>query len=164
MEWHVRAFLKASLFWLTLGVTLGVAMAVHPLWTVYRPAHMHMNLLGFVTMMIFGVGYHVIPRFSGHPLHSRRAPRWHWWMSNVGLALMAIGFALRAHALGVAGPVLGVGGTLSAAGAYTFVYVIWRTIDGPAGMRRAMERTERSFAASARPPLPVSPERTAGER
>ena len=45
MEWFVKAFLKASLAWLTLGVTLGVAMAAHPVWTVYRAAHMHMVML-----------------------------------------------------------------------------------------------------------------------
>ena len=72
MEWFVKAFLKASLAWLALGVTLGLAMAAHPVWTVYRAAHMHMVLLGFVTMMIYGVAYHVIPRFAGFPLHSRR--------------------------------------------------------------------------------------------
>ncbi len=51
MDWFVRWFLKASLGWLTLGVTAGVAMAVHPVWTVYRAAHLHMVLLGFVTMV-----------------------------------------------------------------------------------------------------------------
>ena len=55
MEWFVKAFVKASLVWLALGVTLGVAMAAYPAWIIYRPAHMHMVLLGFVTMMIFGV-------------------------------------------------------------------------------------------------------------
>ena len=30
MIWFAKAFLKASLTWLALGVTLGVAMAVHP--------------------------------------------------------------------------------------------------------------------------------------
>ena len=72
MDWFVRAFLKSSLVWLGLGVTLGVGMAGHPAWLVYRPAHLHMTLLGFVAMMIFGVAYHVIPRFTGHPLHGRR--------------------------------------------------------------------------------------------
>jgi len=129
MDWFVRAFLKASLAWLALGVTLGVAMAVHPMWTLYRVVHMHMLLLGFVTMMIFGVGYHVVPRFSGSPLHRPRAAGWHWWMANVGLALMAIGFGLRAHALDAATPVLAVGGSLSAIGAYIFVYLLWRTLD-----------------------------------
>jgi len=132
MDWFVKAFLKASLAWLTLGVTLGVAMAAHPVWTVHRPAHMHMVMLGFVTMMIYGVAYHVIPRFTGAPLYSRRAAAWHWWVSNVGLALMVVGFALRANAAPVATPLLAVGGSLSAIGAYVFAYVLWRTMDGAA--------------------------------
>src|SRR6476620_5609857 len=96
MDWFVRAFLKASLLWLGLGVTLGVAMAAHPAWSVYRTAHLHMNMLGFVTMMIYGVAYHVIPRFSGHALHSRRTAVVHVWLANAGLAGMVAGFAVRA--------------------------------------------------------------------
>lgn len=140
MDWYVRAFLKASLAWLALGVTLGVAMAAHPAWTVYRLAHVHMLLLGFVTMMIFGVAYHVIPRFAGFPLHSRRAAVWHWWISNAGLLLMVAGFASRARGTAWATIVLGSGGTLAATGAYLFVYVLWRTIDGPAAMRAETKR------------------------
>jgi cbb3-type cytochrome oxidase subunit 1 len=149
MDWFVKAFLKASLAWLALGVTLGLAMAVHPAWTVYRPAHAHMVLLGFATMMIYGVAYHVIPRFTGHALHSRRAAGVHWWMSNVGLALMATGFALQANGSALAAPVLAVGGTSSAAGAYTFAYVLWRTIDGARAVRRPA-------AAPGRPGLPIA--------
>ena len=156
MERFVRAFLKASLVWLTLGVTLGVAMAAHPVWTVYRPAHMHMVLLGFVTMMIFGVAYHVIPRFAGFPLHSRRAATWHWWMSNVGLALMVCGFIARAHARAEGTPVLAVGGTLSALGAYTFVWVLWHTLDGPAPMRRAAKRAQEAAARPGATTLPLA--------
>jgi cbb3-type cytochrome oxidase subunit 1 len=149
MEWFVRAFLKASLAWLALGVTLGVAMSAHPVWTMYRSAHMHMVLLGFVTMMIYGVAYHVIPRFTGHALHSRRAAVAHWWLSNAGLALMAVGFAVQATVAGVGTVLLATGGTLSAAGAYTFAYLIWRTIDGPRGMRAA-EKRARDIAETAR--------------
>lgn len=152
MEWHARAFLKASLAWLSLGVTLGVAMAVHPAWAIYRTAHMHMNLLGFVTMMIFGVAYHVLPRFTGHVLWSPRLPAGHWWAANVGLTLMVTGFVCRLSD-GVAGQVgaalLGAGGTLSALGAYAFAYNMWRTIDGPA-VRRAV-----TSSSTARATLPL---------
>lgn len=149
MDWYVRAFIKASLAWLAMGVTLGVAMAAHPLWTIYRLAHVHMVLLGFVTMMIYGVAYHVIPRFAGFPLHSRRAAVWHWWIANAGLALMAVGFALRARAWPWATHVLACGGTLSATGAYVFVFLLWRTIDGPSSLRTAAKRARQ--AAEARP-------------
>ena len=132
MDWFVRAFVKASVAWLALGATLGVAMAAYPAWTIYRPAHAHMNLLGFVTMMIFGVGYHVLPRFSGNPLHDRRLAGLHWWISNAGLALMVAGFVLRPAAglpVAVGTTVLALGGTLSALGAYAFAWNVWRTID-----------------------------------
>ena len=136
MDWFVRAFLKSSLAWLGAGVSLGIAMAVHPAWAVYRTAHLHMNLLGFVAMMIFGVAYHVIPRFTGHPLHSRRLAVIHWWLANAGLALFVAGLVMLPHtAVGMPRVVVATGGILSAAASYAFVYNLWRTIDGPRGRR-----------------------------
>ena len=143
MEWFVKAFLKASLTWLGLGVTLGVAMATHPAWVRYRTSHLHMNLLGFVAMMIFGVAYHVIPRFTGNPLHDRRLAVVHWWSSNIGLALFASGLA-AATRWPSAAILVGAGGVLSALGAYLFIYNIWRTIDGaPAAALLNLRATHR---------------------
>src|SRR3546814_16918520 len=88
MEWFVKRFMKASVTWLALGVTLGVAMAVHPPWTVLRPVHLHMTLVGFVAMMIFGDAYHVVTRFAGFPLPSRRLAGLPWWIAPVGLGLL----------------------------------------------------------------------------
>ena len=130
MEWFVKGFIKASLVWLGLAVSLGVAMAAHPAWVVYRTAHLHMALLGFVTMMIFGVAYHVIPRFTGNALHSRRLATVHWWIANAGLAALVAGFVARVHVPASALPVLTAGGALAAMGAYLFIYNLWRTIDG----------------------------------
>jgi len=148
MDWFVRRFIKSALAWLGLGVSMGVAMAAHPLWIIYRPAHVHMNLLGFVTMMIFGVGYHVLPRFFGHPLYSQKLAGAHWWLSNSGLALMVVGFMVAPHVGARGVPVHVVGGVLSALGAFAFIFNIWRTIDGPATLRRIAETP-----ASRRPPL-----------
>ena len=139
MDWFVKAFLKSSLTWLGLGVTLGVAMASHPAWIVYRPAHLHMTLLGFVAMMIFGVAYHVIPRFTGNQLSSRRLAGLHFWIANAGLATMVAGFVARPHWRG-ATLLLATGGVLAALGAYTFIVNIWRTIDGPAGRQALASR------------------------
>jgi len=152
MDGFAQRFVKSSLVWLCLGITLGLAMAIVPAWAVYRPAHMHMNMLGFVTMMIFGVGYHVLPRFVGARLWSRTLGGWHWWMSNVGLALMVLGFALRVMpraqlALGTA--MLGFGAFLSAAGAYALAFNMWRTMGGPSTVR--LGRNVRRTAAEQRP-------------
>ena len=132
MDWFAKAVVKSSLGWLVLGVTLGVAMAVDPSLAIYRPAHVHMNLLGFMAMMIAGVAYHVIPRFTGHPLHSRQLAGLHWWVANIGLAVFVLGFIARPHAFREGAVLLAAGGSLSALGAYVFAYNLWRTIDGPA--------------------------------
>ena len=161
MDWYVRSFLKASLTWLASGVTLGVAMAAHPLWTLYRLVHVHMLLLGFVTMMIYGVAYHVVPRFAGFPLHSRRAAVWHWWISNAGLALMAGGFAIRVQGATAGTVVLAIGGTLSALGAYTCVYLIWRTIDGPSALREGNRRAREATLGARGAGLPIAGARAA---
>ena len=156
MDWFVKAFLKASLVWLGLGVTLGVAMAAKPAWIIYRPAHFHMTLLGFVAMMIFGVAYHVIPRFTGNPLFSRRLAGVHVWMANAGLATIVMGFMTRPYWRGAI-PLLAAGGVLAATGAYVFIFNIWRTIDGSAGKRA---QAARATAPEARAPgerrLPVA--------
>jgi cytochrome c oxidase cbb3-type subunit 1 len=154
MEWFVRAFIKASVTWLAVGVTLGVGMAIHPPWVVYRPAHIHLNVLGFVAMMIFGVGYHVLPRFAGHPLIRPRLATAHWWLANIGLALLATGFLLRPHGFAAtASLALGAGGALSAAGAYAFAWNIWRTLR--AAELRQGAAAEREAARPSRP-LPMA--------
>ena len=64
-------------------------------------------------MMIFGVAYHVIPRFVGHPLHNRRLAGAHWWVANIALAILSAGFVLVPMIGARAFPVQAVGGTWS---------------------------------------------------
>lgn len=151
MEWFARAFLKAALIALGLGVALGLGIASHPQWIVYRPAHVHLNLLGFVTMMIYGVAYHVIPRFTGAPLYSRRLAGAHVWAATSGLATMVAGFMLLPHLPREGRYVLVAGGLLSAGAAYLFILNIWRTLNAaPKGPGSATRRT-------APHPAPASP-------
>lgn len=129
MERYTTGFLRASLLWLVAGVSSGVAMAVHPAWAGYRTAHLHMLLLGFVTMMIAGVAYHVIPRFAATPLYSARLAQLHLVLANIGVAAMATGFVWRLHAPATGGAILGSGGVASATGAYLLAWNLWRTLD-----------------------------------
>lgn len=129
MDWFVRAFLKASLTWLSAAILLAVAMALEPSLLRYRTVHLHLALLGFVTQMIYGVALHVIPRFFGQPLVHRRLAELQFFAAQAGLAALALGFVLRAHAIAAAAPLLAVGGLASAVGAGCFVVNLWRTID-----------------------------------
>ena len=129
MDWFVKYFIKSSLVWFSAAVLLAVAMALAPALTVYRTAHLHMALLGFVTQMIYGVALHVIPRFFGQPLVHRRAAEVQFWAAQAGLLLLASGFAARVHAFPFAPLALALGGSFSALGAGCFVVNLWRTID-----------------------------------
>lgn len=139
MEPFVRRFIRASLVWLGVGVLIGLSMSFWPgAALVYRPAHLHANLLGFVSMMIFGVAYHVIPRFTGRPLHRPQLASVHLWVANLGLALMVGGWLARGAGLGSGTGLLHPGAALSAAGAGLFIFNIWRTLEPlPAPLSRS---------------------------
>jgi heme/copper-type cytochrome/quinol oxidase subunit 1 len=129
MDWVVRAFIKTSLAWLAIGVALGLAMALYPPLTVYRTAHLHINLLGFVAQMIYGVSLHVVPRFFGHPLVHPRLGEAQFWLAQPGLALLAGGFALRVTNTGPSGALIVAGASLSSAAAACYIVNVWRTIN-----------------------------------
>lgn len=135
MEPFVRNFIRSSLLWFGGGVLLGLWMALSPQAVMYRPAHVHANLLGFVSMMIFGVAYHVIPRFSGTPLRSRRAAIVHLWVANLGLAGLVAGWLLRPSAWDAGTAAIGFGGLVSALGAFLFIGNLWQTL-APVRTRR----------------------------
>jgi cbb3-type cytochrome oxidase subunit 1 len=137
MDWFIKAFIRASLAWFAAGVALGLAMAAHPIWVVYRPAHTHMNVVGFITMMIFGVGYQLLPRLFGHALWSRKLAIAHWWLANAGLAVMVAGFMTAPHIGARSAPITTTGGVLFVAGALGFVVNLWRTFDAADARYRA---------------------------
>lgn len=133
MDWFIKAFIRASLLWFALGIVLGVIMAMVPSWIVYRPAHAHMNVVGFLTMLVFGVGYQLLPRLFGHPLWSTRLAVAHLFLANGGLALMVLGFV----GVGPGGGFTAMGGLLFAAGALCWVLNLWRTFDLADARQRA---------------------------
>ena len=142
MSRHTSIFVAAALIYLLVGMTLGLAMAFWPASIYYiRPAHAHVNLLGWVSMFIYGVAYHVIPRFTGQALHSERLADLHVVAANVGLIGMAVSIALLRPGL-----VFGVFGLIQTIGGLAFVYNIGRTLI-------AAERAAASRRAA--PPVPT---------
>lgn len=124
MERYPRLFILASLIYLSLGVTVGALMAVgviNPF--AWRFVHFHLNFLGFLTMIVSGVAYHVIPRFTGRSIARPRLIAAHFWLANVGLLGMILtrGVAASAGGKSVTGmfPLFSV---IAALGAWLFVW------------------------------------------
>ena len=126
---YVRGFLRAGLVWIVIGVTIGFGMAWWPAeHLAFRPAHAHANLLGFVSMFLFGVGYHVLPRFTGMPLSESQA-RWalrQVWIQNAGLGLLVVGWLSRPYAGELGRWLIVAGAPVSAFGIGIFVAIAWR--------------------------------------
>ncbi|MBI2857296.1 MAG: cbb3-type cytochrome c oxidase subunit I [Chloroflexi bacterium] len=125
------AFLFSGMGYLSIGVTLGVLFFIVPDMARLRTVHAHLNLVGFVIFAIMGIGYHILPRFRGRPLHSERLAWSGFWLANVGLAGMLLVNSLRAYA--VVGDVWqwqALFGGLLALAIYLFVYNMFRTLAG----------------------------------
>ena len=89
-----RWFIAAALAYALLGGLVGVAWLAWPglLPGLALRAHAHLMLVGFVGMMIFGIGLHVLPRFTGRNLYSDRLADAHFVLVNSGLPVMALGW------------------------------------------------------------------------
>ncbi len=122
MDRYTKAFVVAALVYFFLAAVLGAWMgsAAAAGWVQF--AHVHFNMLGFMSMMIYGVGYFILPRFNGRTLHW---PSWvplHFYAANVGLIGMvataperpSTGFALFAglSVVSVAMFVINLGATM----------------------------------------------------
>ncbi|MEJ2060034.1 MAG: cbb3-type cytochrome c oxidase subunit I [Gammaproteobacteria bacterium] len=126
-----RLFITAALLYGLLG---GLLMLAWLLWPAAIPGniprlHAHLMLLGFMAMMVYGVGLHVLPRFSGRPLYSERLANLQFYAANLGLWLMAVGWLLLSPVF------LALGGLLSWLGIGLFTVNVLLTVRhyGPKG-------------------------------
>ncbi|MDO9097469.1 MAG: hypothetical protein Q7U60_05060 [Candidatus Methanoperedens sp.] len=121
-------FAWASLIYLLIGSTLGLIMVIKSL--PLTPAHAHVLLIGFVSMMIFGVGYHLLPVFAGTDLHSPSLAELQFWLQNIGIVGLAFTMPYRYensdYRLGTI-----VFGAISLLAIYIFVYNVARSLIPP---------------------------------
>lgn len=85
MDKYTKAFIVASLAYFVTGAGLGIWMGAGtaPDWAWF--GHIHLNLLGFMAMMIYGVGYFILPRFNARPLVWPGGVAIHFFLANAGL-------------------------------------------------------------------------------
>jgi cbb3-type cytochrome oxidase subunit 1 len=95
-----RWFIAAALAYALAGGLVGLFWLAFPgaLSPFALRAHAHLMLVGFVGMMIFGVGLHVLPRFTGRTLFSERLADAQFVLANAGLLAMVAGWLAAAVA------------------------------------------------------------------
>lgn len=89
-----RAFITLALIYALIAGLVGISRLEMPAILPGDVArlHGHLMLLGFVTMMIYGIGLHVLPRFAGRVLFSERMANGQFVLANLGLWAMVYGW------------------------------------------------------------------------
>ncbi len=95
MDKYTKGFIVASLIYLALAAILGISLGAGFEKEWFRFAHVHFNLLGFMAMMIYGVGYFILPRFNGKTLRYPGMLPAHFYTSNIGLIGMVATYGTR---------------------------------------------------------------------
>jgi hypothetical protein len=117
--------IKAAFICLALGIGLGAWFAVDRAQGAWlRPLHGALNLWGWVTLLIYGMAYHMLPRFAGRPLRRARLADTQSWLAIGGIALVTLGWIGILIALPLAQPALIAGAALQVVAAALFALLI----------------------------------------
>src|SRR5262245_6265844 len=117
--------IKAAFICLALGIGLGAWFAIDRTQGAWlRPLHAALNLWGWTTLLIYGMAYHMLPRFTGRPLRRPRLAAAQSWLAIGGIALVGVGWVGILAGLPLAQAILIAGGALQVITAGLFSVLI----------------------------------------
>ena len=124
-----KNFVRASLVYFCIAVIMGVSMFF---WGTLRGTqlpyiHGHIMLLGWMSMMIYGVGYHILPRFSGNPVAYPWLSVVQFYLANVSLVGLMVSYAF----ISATGTPTNIFAVLQAISIFMFAVNIWCSIIAP---------------------------------
>jgi hypothetical protein len=111
--WAAVVFLVAGLIW-------GLVMAISQDFST-MPAHAHLNLLGWVSLFLFGIYYRLHPSLEGS-----RSAHVQVWIWIIGTIIMAIGITLVQTGHTVGEPIAAVGSIAVLLDALFFGWLVFR--------------------------------------
>lgn len=127
-----RAWLCAAVVYLCVGVALGVAMGAsgdHSL----APLHAHINLLGWVSMALFGLIGALYPATM-----QGRVATAQFWLHNLGLPALLLSLAAKLKGHEAADPILGTASIVVGVGVLLFAYRVIVVLRAPSVIAPAM--------------------------
>ncbi len=114
------SFLVAVLM-IVAGMIWGIVMAISGDHAAL-PAHAHLNLLGWVSLFLFGIYYHLHPALD----HSRSAiVQVVIWIVGTIVLTIGVGLVHTGHAVG--DPIAGVGSVIVLVAILHFGWLVWQT-------------------------------------
>ncbi|MDA8095840.1 MAG: thioredoxin family protein [Betaproteobacteria bacterium] len=98
-----RFFVLASMVYLMIA---GLGLAINGTLLTdgpARPVALHLMTVGFMIFLIYGLGAHMLPRFTGNPIRQGVWPWLQMGFAHAGLMGYVGGFLFQVHRLAVAG-------------------------------------------------------------
>jgi len=113
-------FLRLAVLYLVVGVGLGLYMAASKDHSMF-PLHAHLNLLGWVTLALFGLFYRFVPAAA-----ATRLAKLHFWIYVPAQFVQMVLLAMVMSGTTAVEPALGAVSMLVGAAIVLFATVVWR--------------------------------------
>jgi hypothetical protein len=112
---------RAAVLMVVAGMIWGIVMGISQDHATL-PAHAHLNLLGWVSLFLFGIYYHLHPAVDRSALASLQV-----WVWIVGTIIMTVGVALVHSGHEIGDPIAAVSSLLVLADMLTFGWLVFRS-------------------------------------
>lgn len=119
MKASVLSF-RAAVLMVVAGMIWGIVMAINQDHSTL-PAHAHLNLLGFVSLFLFGIYYHLHPAIDTSRLASMQV-----WIWIAGTIVLTIGVALVHSGRQIGDPIAGISSLIVLADMLLFGWMVFR--------------------------------------
>lgn len=83
-----KTLMKISVVYFMIGISFGLFMSFTHVFNM-GTVHVHLNLVGWVSLALAGVFYHLYPS-----LEKSGMAKAHFWLHNIGLPIMMISIAV----------------------------------------------------------------------
>jgi len=115
-------FLRIAVVYLFIGGLMGLVMGITQKF-VLAPVHAHVLLLGWASLALAGIVYHLYP-----PASTTRLARMHFWLHNLGLPVFMVGLGLMLSGRATMPPVIAGGAIALLVGLACFAINLWRRL------------------------------------
>lgn len=117
-----KAYLKVAAVYFTIGVLAGLIMGIIHDFRL-TSVHAHVNLLGWVSMALFGLIYHFYPNAANSKLAKVQ-----FWLHNIGVPVMLGGIAAQVFGVAAALPAAIVGSMAVVLGVILFTVNVFKHV------------------------------------
>jgi hypothetical protein len=125
-------FLKIAVVYLAIGAGLGLYMGITVQFTL-APVHAHLLLLGWVSLALAGIVYHLYPAAA-----TTRLARIHFWLHNLALPVFMVGLGMLLSGRQDAIPIAAAGSTTMLVGLILFASNVLLNVK-PGALRGSMD-------------------------